>query len=173
MAEPAINLYQVAEIQVVYRNACKPSQRPQILRSKDAFELLMQSWDENKIEFIEQAKVILLNKSNRVLGISEISSGGVSGTIVDPKVVFVTALKANASSILLAHNHPSGNLKPSEQDKRLTEKFIEASKFLDIRFIDHLIVSTEGYYSFGDDATYRNEQLPLVTLQPLKNSRPI
>lgn len=157
MSEPAINLYQVAEIQLTYKNKCKASDRPQITHSKEAYEILMQCWDENKIEFVEQAKVLLLNRANKVLGVSEISSGGVSGTVVDPKVVFVAALKANASSIILAHNHPSGNLKPSEQDKRLTEKFIEGGKILDLHVTDHLIVTKEGYYSFGDDMAYRKD----------------
>jgi DNA repair protein RadC len=95
--------------------------------------------------------VILLNRAHRVLGIYELSTGGVTGTIADPKLVFTAALKANACSLVLSHNHPSGNLRPSKADEELTMKIKEAGKFLDIQVLDHLIVTSEGYFSFADE----------------------
>ncbi|MCB4800382.1 JAB domain-containing protein, partial [Neotamlana laminarinivorans] len=81
-----------------------------------------------------------------------LSKGGVSGTVVDAKLVFSVALKCNASSIVIAHNHPSGNLKPSEADLRLTKKLKEAGNYLDVKVLDHIILSREGYYSFADES---------------------
>ena len=95
---------EIAEVELIYKSKIKASQRPQIRTSKDAADLLKQSWDENKIDFIEQFKVMFLNRGNKVLGIFEASSGGVTGTVVDPKVVFVAALKANACNIIISHN---------------------------------------------------------------------
>ena len=144
-------LNQIAEVELIYRSKVKASDRPKITRSNDAYELFMKYWDENKLEFVEQFKVMLLNKANRVLGICEISTGGISGTVADPKLIFMAALKSNASFIVIAHNHPSGNLKPSRQDEELTGKIKEGGKFLDLPLLDHLIVTTEGYYSFADE----------------------
>ena len=142
---------QIAEVELIYKSKIKASQRPQIKSSKDAADLLKQSWDQNKIDFIEQFKVMFLNRGNKVLGIFEASSGGVTGTVVDPKIVFVAALKVNACNIIISHNHPSGNLKPSMQDEQLTQKIKQAGQFLDIKLFDHIIITSEGYYSFADE----------------------
>ncbi|MEJ7829317.1 MAG: JAB domain-containing protein, partial [Segetibacter sp.] len=110
-------LYEVAEVELIYRSKVKASNRPQITSSKEAYQVFLKAWDENKIEFVEQFKVLFLNKANKVLGIYDVSTGGVSGTVADPKVIFVAALKANCTGIIISHNHPSGNLKPSRQDE--------------------------------------------------------
>lgn len=144
-------LYTVAEVELVYKSKVKASSRPRITTAKDAYNLLRQSWDENKIEFVEQFKVMFLNKANKVLGIYDVSTGGISGTVADPRVIFVAALKANACAIIISHNHPSGNLKPSRQDEELTQKIKQGGQLLDIRLLDHVIVSTEGFYSFADE----------------------
>lgn len=144
-------LYQVAEIQLTYKSNVKPSLRPKINTSRDAYNILLENWDDSKIEFIEQFKVILLNRANKVLGIVEISTGGVSGTVADPKVILGAALKAAASGFIMAHNHPSGNLAPSQTDIDLTRKLKEGGRFLEIQLLDHVIVTTEGYYSFADE----------------------
>jgi DNA repair protein RadC len=146
-----IRLFEVAEIQLSYKSNVKPSLRPKISGSKDAYEILVMNWDESKIEFVEQFKVILLNRANKVLGIYEVSTGGVSGTVADPKLIFAAALKASASSILLSHNHPSGNTKPSQADITLTRKIKEGGTLLEIPVLDHIIVTSEGYYSFLDE----------------------
>lgn len=142
---------QVAEIQLTYKPKVKPSDRPRISSSKDAYEILIKHWDDSKIYFVEQFKVVLLNRANKVLGIYEASTGGISGTVADPKLIFAAALKANASSIILSHNHPSGNLSPSQQDITLTRNLKEAGKFLELPVLDHLIVTSDRYYSFADE----------------------
>lgn len=144
-------MYKVAEIELVYRTKVKASERPKASTSKEVYQILLQSWDENKIEFVEQFKILLLNRGNKVLGIYEISTGGMAGTIADPKIIFGAALKACASSIILSHNHPSCNLKPSNADIQLTRKIVSAGNLLDIAVLDHVIVSAEGYYSFADE----------------------
>ena len=142
---------QVSEVELVYKTKVKASERPQVSSSKEAYELLKKYWDNNKIEFVEQFKILLLNRANKVLGIYQISTGGVAGTIADPKIIFIAALKAAASYIILAHNHPSGNLKPSIQDKQLTQKIKDGGILLEIQIMDHLIISSEGYFSFADE----------------------
>ncbi len=142
---------QIAEVELIYKTKIKASERPLVKTSKEAADLLKQIWNENKIDFVEQFKVLLLNRANKVLGVVELSSGGVTGTVADPKLIFVAALKANACSIIISHNHPSGNLKPSQQDEQLTQKIKQAGQLLDIKLNDHIIVSSEGYYSFADE----------------------
>ncbi|MCL4162450.1 UNVERIFIED_CONTAM: hypothetical protein GTU68_054060 [Idotea baltica] len=139
----------ISEIQVSYTNCNK--ERLQIKSSVDSHRLFLACWSKKTIELQEEAKVLLLNRNNQVLGIYPLSKGGVSGTVVDAKLVFGVALKCNASSIILAHNHPSGNLQPSKADKAITKKLVEASKFLDIKLLDHLIITKDGYYSFADE----------------------
>jgi DNA repair protein RadC len=144
-------LYQVAEIQLTYKSNVKPSLRPKITGSREAFNILKENWDENKIEFVEQFKVMLTNRAHKVLGIFEVSTGGVSGTVADPKVIFAAVVKTGACGFIMAHNHPSGNLMPSQADIELTKKMKEGGKFLEVQLLDHIIVTTEGYYSFSDE----------------------
>lgn len=142
---------QIAEVELIYKTKVKASERPSIKSSKDAAALLQKNWNENKIDFIEQFKVILLNRAHKVLGLFEASSGGVTGTLVDPKLVFSAALKANACGIIVSHNHPSGNLKPSNADEQLTAKLKQGATFLDIQLLDHIIITSEGFFSFADE----------------------
>ena len=142
--------FTVAEVQLIYKSKVKASERPKITKSSDAFEVLKKHWNPDTLEFVEEFKVMLLNRANRVLGIIEISSGGISGTVADPKLVFVAALKSAASSILLSHNHPSGNLTPSQADINLTRKLKCAGELLDIAVHDHIILTSESYFSFAD-----------------------
>ena len=144
-------LFEVAEIELVYKTKVKASARLQITSSKSAYEILLNVWDDNKIEFVEQFKVLLLNRANKVLDIYEVSTGGITGTVADPRLIFAAALKANACAMIISHNHPSGNLKPSRQDEELTAKLKQAGQFLDIKVLDHLIITTETYYSFEDE----------------------
>lgn len=146
-----ISLFQVSEINVTYRPEFKASERPKISSSKDAFNVLYHHWDLNKIELLEQFKILLLNRANRIIGIYEVSSGGMAGTVADPKLIFSIALKACASSIILAHNHPSCNLKPSQADILLTQKLKTAGTYLDIVVLEHIILTAEGYYSSVDE----------------------
>jgi DNA repair protein RadC len=143
--------FSVAEIQLSYKSNIKPSLRPKISSSKDAYELLLNTWDDSKLEFVEQFKVLLQNRANKVHGLFEVSSGSSTGTVADPKLIFAAAIKANASGLILTHNHPSGNLKPSQSDINLTRRIKEGGKILEIQLLDHIIVSSEGYLSFADD----------------------
>jgi DNA repair protein RadC len=143
--------FEVAEIQLSYKTTVKPSSRPKIRTSKDTYEILLESWDDSKIEFVEQFKVILLNRANKVLGIFEVSTGGVAGTVADPKVIFAAAIKTNASGVILSHNHPSGNLIASKSDIELTKRLKEGGRLLEIDLLDHVIISAEGYFSFADE----------------------
>lgn len=144
-------LFQVAEIELVYKTKVKASERPKITCSKDAYKVLRQTWDENKIEFVEQFKILLLNRANKVLGVYEVSTGGICGTVADKRLIFAAALKSNCVNLMLCHNHPSSNLKPSRADDELTAKIAEAGRFLDIKVMDHLIICKDGYYSYADE----------------------
>lgn len=141
----------VAEVELVYKTKVKPSQRPKIGTVKDCYELLKQLWNENTIEMQEEFKVMLLNRGNKVIGVYEASSGGLTGTVADPRLILAAAIKSLAVSIILSHNHPSGNLKPSRADEELTQKIKVAASYHDIRVIDHIIITSEGYYSFADE----------------------
>ncbi|RZK76251.1 MAG: DNA repair protein [Pedobacter sp.] len=143
--------FKVAEVEVSYKSNYNITERPQINSSQDAYKILLQHWRLGSIEYLEEFKVMLLNRNNRVLGIVDISVGGVSGTLADPKIIFAVALKTNSSKLILSHNHPSGNLTPSEADKRLTQKLKEGGKLLDIEVCDHIIVTNHSYFSFADE----------------------
>ncbi len=141
----------VEEITLSYRYKVKPADRPLIKKSSAVFEHFMLQWNQDAIDHIEEFKIMLMSRSGRLLGIVEISKGGVAGTVVDIKLIFQAALKSNASSIALCHNHPSHNMIPSEADKSITQRIKEACKIMDITLIDHLIICSEGYFSFADD----------------------
>lgn len=142
---------EVSEIELYYKSKIKYSNTIKINSSKDAADLFNQYWDQSKIEFVEQFKVLLLNRANKAIGMLTISSGTTTATVVDVKLIFVSAIKCNACGIIVAHNHPSGELKPSQADLKLTRKVSEAGKLLDLPILDHLIISREGHYSFADD----------------------
>lgn len=147
-----INFAQVAEVKLTYKSKVQPSLRPQITDAKKAYEILLECWKiEDDLEYRERFAVLLLNRHNKVLGINWVSVGGVAGTIADPKMIFQAALLANASSIILAHNHPSGNARPSDADRSLTKKVKEAGKLLDLPVLDHVILTSETYYSFANE----------------------
>jgi DNA repair protein RadC len=143
------NLFQICEITVSYSSPVKSANRPKVAGSRDVFDLVLPIWDD--IDYRESFAILLMNRANRVLGISQVSIGGISGTVADPKIIFQHALKANASSIIALHNHPSGNTQPSEADIKLTKKLVEAGKLLDLPVLDHLIVTADSYFSFDDE----------------------
>ncbi|HPM31475.1 MAG TPA: JAB domain-containing protein [Chryseolinea sp.] len=143
--------WEVAEIQLSYKSNVKPSLRPKITSSRDAYEVLKRVWNDSMIELCEQFKVIFTNRANKVLGVFEVSTGGIAGTVADPKLIFVAALKAGATGLILSHNHPSGNLTPSHADIELTKKIKEGGRLLEIQLLDHLILTSESYFSFADE----------------------
>lgn len=123
-------------------------QRPQIRCSLDAYQVIAPLIaDLSQEEFW----IILLNRASKVLDTARISLGGTAGTVVDAKVVFMRALQGEASSLVLCHNHPSGTLFPSQPDKDLTKKLVQAGKAIDIMVLDHLIITEQGYFSFADE----------------------
>ena len=122
--------------------------RPKITSSKDAYEQIRSYLMDLPHE---EFWVLLLTRSNEVIRPVQISQGGISGTVADPKIIFKSALEHLASSMILVHNHPSGNLKPSEADKELTRRLVTSGKLLDIPILDHLIISELGYLSFADE----------------------
>ena len=138
----------INEIELKY----EPLKQPYVIRSsQDAFNFLIANWDLNTINIYEEFKIMLLDRSNTVIGFRTISKGGLSGTVVDPKIIFSIALKSLANGIIMAHNHPSGQMKPSRADVVLTKKLVEGSKLLDVAVLDHVIVSNEQFYSFADE----------------------
>jgi DNA repair protein RadC len=141
----------VAEVELVYKTKVKPSERPKIFSVSDSYKLLKELWNENTIEMQEEFKVLLLNRGNKVIGVYEVSAGGITGTVADPRLILAAAIKSLAVSIILSHNHPSGNLKPSRADEEITQKIKAAANYHDIRVIDHIIITSEGYYSFADE----------------------
>lgn len=145
-------LLNVSEVTIHYSSKVKASDRKSITCSRDAAEVFRISWDINTMEHVETMKLILLNRANKVLGISTLSTGGTSGCLVDVKVIFQYALKTNASSIIMCHNHPSGNIKPSHQDLQISKKVKEAGNLLDISLLDHLILTPyDEHYSMADE----------------------
>lgn len=141
----------VSEIKLTYKSKVKAKDRPQIHSSRDAHRILKSNWSD-LIELQEEFNILLLDRSNRVMGICPISKGGIASTQVDLRIVFATALKGRASSIILAHNHPSGNVNPSGSDMELTRTFIKAGQLLNINVFEHIILSPdEAYFSFADE----------------------
>ncbi len=139
-----------SEVSINYHPKIKASSLPQIHSPKDAETHFRSIWSP-KMDHVEESYMLLLNRANRVLGYFLLSLGGTSGTVIDIKVVFQVALKANAHGIIIGHNHPSGNLKPSEADISLTRKLKEAGQIMELPLKDHLILTSEGFYSFADE----------------------
>lgn len=130
------------------RRSSEALEQKTITSSKNAFELLYEDLADTSFE---EFWIILLKRNNQIMSKKRISEGGIAGTVADPKKIFKIALDAQASSIILCHNHPSGNLKPSEQDKQLTRKIVQAGKTLEIAVLDHLIFGNDSYFSFADE----------------------
>jgi DNA repair protein RadC len=143
----------IPEIEISVRmKGAKNSELPTVKSSEDIYKILKLCFNEYKINWVEEVVMACLNKSNKMIGFYKVSSGGVADSIVDPKIVFTAALNTPGTcAIILAHNHPSGNLKPSEQDIQITKKIKEGGKLLDIKLLDHLIITDEGYLSLTDE----------------------
>jgi DNA repair protein RadC len=139
----------IAEVQITYSSKVKACDRFRVTGSKDADKAFRSIWPS--YEHIEFIYMLMLNRQNQVLGCHQISKGGMTGTVVDVRVVFQVALKSCATSIIVAHNHPSGNLDPSDADKKITRQLKEAGAFLEIPLIDHLILTEAGFLSMADE----------------------
>ncbi|WP_282117148.1 JAB domain-containing protein [Cellulophaga baltica] len=142
----------VNEIKISYKERIPAPFRQQISSSQDASALVFEHWNKNTIALQESFKVVLLNNSNKVKGIYQLSQGGITGTMIDLRILFAVVLKTLSVGIILTHNHPSGKLLPSEADKRITEKIKKAAALFDVKVLDHLIITPNGeYYSFADN----------------------
>lgn len=141
----------VAEIQISYSSKVPVEDRIKVTSSRTAYQVFIDNWSHDTIDLQEEFKILLLNCANDVLGIYQVSKGGISGTIVDVRLILATALKCGASSIIMAHNHPSGNTTPSQPDIDLTHKIVAGGKLVDVLVLDHLIVTSDGYLSMADE----------------------
>lgn len=118
--------------------------------SSDAYEYIKQFYSDD-IHIYESSFVLMMNRNNTVIGYAKISQGGVTGTVVDTKIVLKYVIDSLSTAFIIAHNHPSGNMKPSEEDKRLTKRLKEICGYIDCQMLDHLILTSESYYSFADN----------------------
>lgn len=143
--------FSVAEIDVSYSHRIPAKDRISINSSSDAYQACSLFWPG--FDHVEYFYVLYLNRSNKLLGVHQVSKGGFTGTVIDVRVIFQVALKACATSIIAAHNHPSGNLTPSDADIQITRKIRDAGKILDIQLLDHIIVTSESYHSLADNGT--------------------
>ena len=142
----------VNEIRISYCEKIGVINSPTIHDSEHVAKLLYENWDKQTIGLHETFKVLLLNNANKVKGTFQASTGGLTGTLVDLRILFAVVLKTLSVGIILAHNHPSGKKDPREADIKLTEKIQKAAEFFDIRVLDHLIVLPDGgYFSFSDN----------------------
>ena len=140
---------QVSEIQVSYSPNLLVDMS--IKNSKKSFELMLNEWELETLQMQEEVKILLLNRSNKVLGIYSLAKGGLTSCIVDVRIILSIALKTLATGIILFHNHPSGNLKPSQADLDITKKLKNSCDLLDISLLDHLIITKDNYFSFADE----------------------
>ena len=125
-------------------------EKVKIVSSKDAFNVIKQFYFDD-IDIFESFFILCLNRNNQTIAYAKISQGGVNGTVVDIKLIAKYAIDCLASGVILAHNHPSGNLKASNEDLAITKKVKEGLKILDIQVLDHIILTSDGYLSFGDE----------------------
>lgn len=138
----------VNEIKLSYsrRGNCEKS----IACSTDVVDIFRAHYDAEEIDYRESFYALYLNQANKVLGIKKISESGISSTLVDVRIIMQAALLCNASGIIISHNHPSGNLKPSECDIKMTQKIKEAAQILNMNLLDHFILTSDSHFSFAD-----------------------
>ncbi|MDP1762565.1 MAG: DNA repair protein RadC [Sediminibacterium sp.] len=137
-----------AALELGIRRAASGRKRELVTKSSDIAEYLRATLEYRKQEVFA---VVYLNRANKITQFEIISEGGMTGTVADPRIILKKALENDATSIVLCHNHPSGNLKPSKADELITQKIKQAASYLDIQVMDHIIVSNEGYFSFADE----------------------
>ncbi|WP_422350994.1 JAB domain-containing protein [Flagellimonas sp.] len=142
----------VNEIQISYQEKLSTLKSLSVTNSNDVAKLLFKNWDNKTIGLHETFKIVLLNQSNKVKGVYPLSHGGITGTLVDMRILFAITLKTLSVGIILAHNHPSGQMRPSGADKELTRKIQRAANLFDVKVLDHIILAPDGrYYSFADN----------------------
>ena len=140
----------IANLELKAKKTPSNFEKVKIISSNDAFKVIKQFYFDD-IDIFESFFILCLNRNNQTIAYAKISQGGVNGTVVDIKLIAKYAIDCLASGVILAHNHPSGNLKPSNEDLAITKKVKEGLKILDIQVLDHLILTSQGYLSFGDE----------------------
>lgn len=140
----------IANLELKAKKTPSNFEKVKIVSSKDAFNVIKQFYFDD-IDIFESFFILCLNRNNQTIAYAKISQGGVTGTVVDIKLIAKYAIDCLASGVILAHNHPSGNLKASPEDLAITKKVKEGLKILDIQVLDHLILTSQGYLSFGDE----------------------
>lgn len=141
--------YTIGEVELSYKPKFKSLHKATC--SEDVYRHLLSTYREGTICYKEYFKVLFLNQANQILGYTLISEGGITETCADVRVILQAALLTNSVAIILAHNHPSGNLKPSKQDMEITKQVKDAAQLMRIKVLDHLILTNAGYYSFADE----------------------
>lgn len=140
----------LAELKVAYRSRTKAEKRQPIRGPEDVERYLRAVWNKDTLELVEDFVVVCLNGSHQAIGWVKVSTGGLTRTQVDPRVVFAIALQTASTAIIVAHNHPSGNLEPSRDDQEVTRRLKEAGTMLGIKVLDHVILTRESSFSFAD-----------------------
>lgn len=146
-----MKLYKIPTIKLSYIND-NPIEATTIRASKDSAKIFRDSFEPGEIEMQEYFKVLYLSRCSKILGIHTVAMGGCEAAIVDMKILFSGALLAKASTIIVCHNHPSGNLKPSIEDDKLTCQIRDGCKLLGMKLLDHIVLSSTGFYSYMDDS---------------------
>jgi DNA repair protein RadC len=139
----------ISELQLKFKKGKVPQSA--ITDSKSAEEIIRLFFDKDTLEYTESALALYFDNARNVLGWKQISQGGITGTVMDPRTIFSAALLCGATSFMVAHNHPSGKLIPSDADKAITKQLIKGGNILQIQLLDHIIIAADGYYSFGDN----------------------
>lgn len=145
------NAYLIPEYKLTCSLRVKQSELVKVQRSADAVNYLRCCYEPDTISVKEFFYVLFLNRANKVTGFYKAGEGGLTGTVADPRIILQTALMAGATSIVLSHNHPSGNTTPSRQDEELTNKIKSAATYFDIKVLDHVIITEDEFYSFADE----------------------
>jgi DNA repair protein RadC len=144
--------FTIQEMEVVYLPTKLTTSNETITNSASAFHMFKQLFNPNTISYQEECVVLYLNNASRIIGAQKLSKGGINATVVDIRIILATALKSLSTAIIIAHNHPSGKLEPSDADKKITKQLSMASELMDIKLLDHIIIAPdEGYFSFADD----------------------
>lgn len=145
--------YNIPEIKisVSFDKVLKKSELIKITSANEAYQIFKRVFNADTFDWCEEVVMLCVNNSSKVVGFYKVSSGGMTGTVIDVRMIFTTALQCLATGIIIAHNHPSGTLQPSEADINITKKLKEAGQFLDIKVMDHLIITDENFFSFANE----------------------
>lgn len=144
-------IHAIPEFKISLKKKGSTEQLYEINNSETAAEVCRKCFDSGVIDWKEEFIVIVLNNAKKMMGFFKVSSGGITSTVVDTRVIFQLALTSNATAILLCHNHPSGNITPSHEDRKLTQELVNGGNILRIQVIDHIIITSESFYSFSDN----------------------